>query len=671
MKFFTEQWGKFTNDPWILSAVSGYKIDFVEKPFQDKIPNEIPFKGAQWQLVNDEVQSLLQKGAIVVTEHEPGEFISTLFLVPKPNGKFRPVINLRYLNEFVSYNHFKQETFNIVLDLIQKNDFFTKLDLSDAYFSVPIHEDDTKFLKFSWNGFLYKFVCLPFGLSIAPYLFTKILKPVYAWFRQQNIRCSYYIDDSLNMNQSNIVCAQNSDIMVHTISSLGFSINRSKSILVPCQRIVFFGFFIDSVAFKVYLTADKVQKILTKSKQLLEKGKVIIRELASFIGLIINAFYAVFEAKLHFRDLERNKVLGLNGSLDYDREVVLSPSCLQELHWWSQNIVSKNGKLIRPSPVELRCRTDASLAGYGGIDLISDKHVNGRWSYRESVNSINYLELLAVFYSLQALYHDTCNTHIEVQSDNTTTVSYINEFGGMHSVPMDCLAKQIWAWCIERNIYVSAVYIPGIENTADFFSRTFSESTEWMLKQDIFDRLCKHFFLPSIDLFATRLNKRLNKFVSWYPEPGTTFVNAFNMSWHGLLPYVFPPFNLVGKVLNKIVSDKVDQAICIFPEWRSQPWFPSVLENLCSFPVRLPRHKDLLTLPHNNRAHPLGKRLKLIAAVVSGNPCRIEAFHRNLQNSCCSLGQLEHVSSINMPGNCGVLGTILGFQIPFVPLKRV
>ena len=48
------------------------------------------------------------------------EFISTLFIVPKPKWKFRPVLSLRYLYKFVVYNHFKQETFNVVLDLVTK-----------------------------------------------------------------------------------------------------------------------------------------------------------------------------------------------------------------------------------------------------------------------------------------------------------------------------------------------------------------------------------------------------------------------------------------------------------------------------------------------------------------------------------------------------------------------
>ena len=260
---------------------------------------------------------------------EPGEFISNLFIVPKPNGKYRPVINLRHLNKFVHYDHFKQETFKVVLDLLQRNDFLTSIDLTDACFSISVHSEDQKFLKFSWNGRMYKFVCVCFGLKSAPFLFTKVLKPVYAWFRQQNTRCSYYIDDSLNMDQDRAVCQGNTNFMVKSLDSFGFTINFTKSSLIPAQRIVFFGFIIDSVEFKVYITEEKIQKILTKAKALLKKGVVIVRALAFFIGLIINAFYAVFEAPLHYRGLERNKLAGLGVENNFDNEVILSKTRTQ------------------------------------------------------------------------------------------------------------------------------------------------------------------------------------------------------------------------------------------------------------------------------------------------------------------------------------------------------
>ena len=120
---------------------------------------------------------------------EPYQFISNIFLVPKPNGKFRPVINLKQLNEFVNYEHFKQETFPFVLELIQKNDFLTAMDLHSAYFSIPIHSDSQKYLKFIWRSKLYKFISLCFGLLSSPKVFMKVLKPVFALFRSLGMRC--------------------------------------------------------------------------------------------------------------------------------------------------------------------------------------------------------------------------------------------------------------------------------------------------------------------------------------------------------------------------------------------------------------------------------------------------------------------------------------------------
>lgn len=179
LRFHLDTWRLYTSDPWILQTVSGYQIDFDSCPVQQHIPREIPFSDNEKILVDIEIQTLLKKGAIFPSFHEEGQFISTIFIVPKPNGKFRPVINLKYLNYFVTYEHFKQETFSVVLELIQKNDFFTSIDLKDAYFSIPVHPSFQKYLKFSWQGQLYKFVCICFGLASAPRVFTKVLKPIF------------------------------------------------------------------------------------------------------------------------------------------------------------------------------------------------------------------------------------------------------------------------------------------------------------------------------------------------------------------------------------------------------------------------------------------------------------------------------------------------------------
>ena len=129
-----------------------------------------------------------------------------------------------------------------MLELVQPNDFFTSLDLKKAYWSIPIDKQYFKYLKFEWRNKLYNFVCLCFGLSSAPYCFTKVLKPVYAFFRKMGIRCSYYIDDSINMHGEKEICRTNMDMMSKKLESLGFLINDEKSVKIPTQRITYFGY---------------------------------------------------------------------------------------------------------------------------------------------------------------------------------------------------------------------------------------------------------------------------------------------------------------------------------------------------------------------------------------------------------------------------------------------
>lgn len=112
-------------------------------------------------------------------------------------------------------------------------------------------------------------------------------------------------------------------------------------------------------------------------------------------------------------------------------------------------------------------------------------------------------------------------------------------------------------------------------------------------------------------------------------------------------PYLFPPFSLVGKVVNKILADEVEQAILVFPFWKSQAWFPLILSNVSAFPVRLPRHRDLLVLAHNGQLYPL--QLSMVAVQLSGNCCKVKDFQKVLKQSSFRHGDPVHVSSTVWP----------------------
>ena len=118
--------------------------------------------------ISGEVQELLRKEAIYEVTGAAEGFLSSLFAVPKKGNKLRPVVDLRGLNHFVPHEHFKMEGIPMLRDLLQEGDWLCKVDLKDAYLTVPVAETSQPLLTFEWEGKRYRFRALAFGLSSAP-----------------------------------------------------------------------------------------------------------------------------------------------------------------------------------------------------------------------------------------------------------------------------------------------------------------------------------------------------------------------------------------------------------------------------------------------------------------------------------------------------------------------
>ena len=168
-------------------------IDLTDSLLQRKTTVVGHFSAEEEVLISAEINRLMQKGVLKKSFPETGEFVSPIFLTPKSDGSFRLILNLKRLNEHMPYMHFKMATINSVLNLITPNCFMAKVDIKDAYYSVPIMEEHQKYLKFWFKGELYQFTCLPNGLCSGPRKFTKLLKPPPADMRKNKITVSSYI----------------------------------------------------------------------------------------------------------------------------------------------------------------------------------------------------------------------------------------------------------------------------------------------------------------------------------------------------------------------------------------------------------------------------------------------------------------------------------------------
>ena len=236
---YIEQWKLLTSDDFILDLVKGAHIELLSASIQAICPQEKQFSCNERQIIGSEIKSLLAKGVIVPSVTEPGEFISPIFLTPKKDGSYRMILNLKHFNTHVAYYHFKMDTLASAINLMKPHCFMASLDLKDAYYSVPVSASDQKYLKFTWDGQLFHFVCFPNGLACCPRLFTKLLKPVYARLRQQGHESSGYIDDSYLQGDDFPDCVANVKATVCLFDSFGFITHPDKSVLIPTQRLTY------------------------------------------------------------------------------------------------------------------------------------------------------------------------------------------------------------------------------------------------------------------------------------------------------------------------------------------------------------------------------------------------------------------------------------------------
>ena len=135
-------------------------------------------------------------------------FYNRLFLVPKPNRKWRPILDLSRLNLFLNTGTFKMETPKTIRFSLKTGEWVTSLDFSDAYFHIPIAQRSRKYLRFFLFNQTFQFTALPFGLATAPLEFTKVVKEVKLMVQARGIRIHQYLDDWLLRAPSPEICLQ-------------------------------------------------------------------------------------------------------------------------------------------------------------------------------------------------------------------------------------------------------------------------------------------------------------------------------------------------------------------------------------------------------------------------------------------------------------------------------
>lgn len=283
---------------------------------------------------------MLRKGAIEVCEDCEGQFISSYFLVPKPDGSNRFILNLNELNKFIKAPHFKLEDIRSALGLLSLEDFLESIDLKDAYYLMSIFIEHRKYLRFKFKGKTFQFLCLPFGLCTCPYTFTKVMKLIVNTLRLKGMVLVLYLDDFLFIEKYKNTCENNMREAVKIVEYFGLVNNYEKSSLSAKQQCKYLGFTIDTINFSLNLPNKKKSQIV----KLLEGFKLSkmykIRKFAKLLGVLTSACPAVAYGFIHCKRLERQKFLALkfNGG-NYESKILITDSMMEDLAWWKSNVI--------------------------------------------------------------------------------------------------------------------------------------------------------------------------------------------------------------------------------------------------------------------------------------------------------------------------------------------
>ena len=250
---FAKEWSR---DAWSHRVVrKGLTWEWSSTP-----PPFRPFLQQSTPQLDEFVSDLLSAGAIQRTNSL--NFQGPLFSVPKKNStKRRVILDLSTLNKSIFCPTFRMTTLQDVKSLLPVGAFTTSIDLKDAYWHVPVHRHFGKFLGFSINGKKYCFRAMPFGLNVAPRIFTKICRPIVRELRLKGINLLVYLDDWLVWGATEEECREATRVVLDTLMKRGFLVNWEKSRLEPSRIFQWLGVQWDTLSAMMSLPPDKVESV--------------------------------------------------------------------------------------------------------------------------------------------------------------------------------------------------------------------------------------------------------------------------------------------------------------------------------------------------------------------------------------------------------------------------
>ena len=529
---------------------------------------------------------LLKKGCVTEKEKAP-LVVNPLTIAFNKEGKARLVLDCRHINFCIFKFKFKLEDASVARYLFKQGDFAFTFDLKSAYHHINIFEEHKKYLGFSWQfqgedePRYFIFNVLPFGISSAAHIFTKILRSVIKYWRKMGIKIIMYLDDGLGGANSYDEVLKVSMQVKSDLEDLGFLIAKDKSSWLPEQQVIWLGLVWNFINGQLRITEVRLERLLSFLESLISEvsaGTSVLkaRRLAAVAGQII-AMQAAFGQIVRFRT--RGIFNCLKYKASWNAPVMITYDVFDELCFWKENSRKLNGQnfvqdLSNVTENKIHIYSDASNSGYGGYILDrSDSEVIGTWTNAETNESSTWRELVALERVFNNFLECLEGQTIEWYTDNQS-VAKIMQIGSKQA-KLHHIASGIVDKCEQRAINLSAVWIPRRENErADMLSRC-NDSDDWKVTPLCFAMLDKKWGPHTVDRFATDYNTHCARFNSRWWCQNTEQIDAFKCHWAGENNWLVPPPRLVCETIAKLKLDRAAGTLVV-PKWQSAAYWPMI-----------------------------------------------------------------------------------------------
>ena len=453
------------------------------------------FSGEMSSILNSD----LAEGRIKYVNSKP-HCVHSLGGVEKVDGRLRPITDCS-MPEGISINNYMSTTcekfsYNSVDDLAQMlspNEYMSVTDISNAYRSVSIHPDHTKYQGIGWgegdDKCYYEDQRLCFGLKCAPFKFNLLSNLVVDMLHAEGVcRVVNYLDDFAIIEHTLVESQVSQAKLIRILRRMGFSISWKK-LESPSRCVKFLGILVDSVTMSLSLPMSKVEKLMSEINNLQSKGFAKKKDLECIGGLMAHCSTVVHGGRTFSR-----RLYDLCASTPRRGVVPLSDDILLDFAWWLSFCEVFNGTAkIVPRLKSVSIVSDSSFVGFGlwcdddwamgGWDIdppsilsIHD-HVLSPPNYLPVGASINTLELWPVLQGVRRHAPKNMNSTIEIITDNSQVMYMINTGRSSNKFCMSWLRELFWL-CFVFNVRLFASYVRSEDNMlADALSR--------------FDRQCK------------------------------------------------------------------------------------------------------------------------------------------------------------------------------------